>query len=980
MKRTKAISKLREGGDKVAGRDGRAGGNAVAKSAVVSTLSAATGLDRVVQWFAASGREPFAFQRETWAAYLAGRDGLIQAPTGAGKTLAAAIGPMIEWIDATSAVQELRSADRGGVAARRASSAAAPPLAILWITPLRALAADTVQSIQAVLDGLGLSWSVELRTSDTSASIRKRQKDRLPTVLVTTPESLSLLISYPESAQKFSTLKCVVVDEWHELIGSKRGVQTELGLARLRTFAPAVRTWGVSATISNADEAASALLGPGRSPAAAMIRAPDDKPIEVESLLPEKIERFPWAGHIGTRMTADVAKQIDRAGTTLVFANTRAQAEIWFAALLAERPDWLGKLAIHHGSIDRKLRNSVEDMLRTGQLRAAVCTSSLDLGVDFWPVEQVIQIGSPKGVARAMQRAGRSGHRPGAVSKIICVPTQAFETVEFSATRLAIGRRMIERREPVRLALDVLAQHSVTVAAGDGFVEAELFEEVRQTHAFSEMTAEQWGWVMDFVRRGGPTLTAYPRFMRVIERDGRWIIASDALAKMHRMSIGTITADGAVNVQYVTGKFLGTVEESFAARLKPGDLFFFSGRMLELVRVHEMTAQVRAAKAKKGAVPRWNGGKMPMSTSLAEAVRIRLEEAAAGEFVDEEMRRVRPILDLQARWSHIPFGQDLLIETAVTREGCHHFLFPLQGRLAHEGLAALLMHRFARRAGAEAAKAVNGGANSDAARASDRAIFDNRPRSDVGASSDGDQGSSDRAAGSEGRPAAAVPISFGPSANSRLMSNRGPKPARGGNPANRLTGRVGPAPITATFNDYGLELLSPTMLASTEAEWLEMMSVDRLAEDVLECVNSGELARRHFREIARIAGLLVPVRPGAQRSVRQLQASSELFFDVFREFDPQNLLLEQARREVLERQLEFSRLKSALQRIAGQRLVLKSTARITPLAFPLFAESLASQTLRSETARQRIERLAAQLELEADAEDNAIGIEGAGEA
>ncbi len=815
----------------------------------------ASGLQRVRGWFASLERTPFPFQEEAWANYTAGRNGLIHAPTGMGKTLAAGLGPMIEAMDV-------------------GESGKGQEITILWITPLRALAADTVESLQTAIDGLGLKWKVELRTSDTSASVRKRQRDRLPAILVTTPESLSLLISYPDVTERFRSLRCVVVDEWHELMGNKRGVQVQLGLSRLRAVQSELRIWGLSATIANMDDAIATLLGSVAAGTAVRIDAPDRKAIELESLLPDIIERFPWTGHLGTRMTEPVAKKIESAGSTLVFTNTRSQSELWFRALLTARPQWIGEIAIHHGSIDRKLRQTVEEMLRTGKMKAVVCTSSLDLGVDFWPVDQVMQIGGPKGIARMMQRAGRSGHRPGATSRIVCVPTQVMELVEFSAARLGMQRRATESREPVRLPLDVLAQHLVTVAAGDGFDEAQLLYEVRTTHAFATLTDEQWGWVMDFVKRGGPSLVAYPHFARVRQlEDGRWLIASEPLARMHRMNIGTIASDGAVAVQFVKGRHLGSVEESFAAKLKAGDTFAFAGRTVQFVRLHEMTIQVRLATSKRGTVPRWMGGKLPMSPNLADAVRIRLDEADRGEFVDAEMQRVRPILELQRRWSRLPRIGEVLIEQIRTRDGHHHFLYPMQGRLAHEGLAALLAHR---------------------------------------------------------------------------LGGRGP--------------------ITATFNDLGIELLSPIVLAETAEDWMAALSPDRLLEDIVAALNTGELAKRHFREIARVAGLLVPMRPGAHRSVRQLQASSGLFFDVFNEFDPNNLLLEQSRREVLQQQLEFNRLRAALVNVGQESLVIVTPHKLTPLAFPLWAETIGTQQVRSESAAARIERVALQLEAAADAE------------
>ena len=820
------------------------------------------GLDRVLHYFQANGRTPFEFQLETWRQYCAGNSGLLQAPTGMGKTLAAAMGPMMEWLDKCPANKGKHTKPK-----KRNDSTA---LTLLWITPLRALAADIAESLQPVIDALQLPWTVELRTADTTASVRKKQRDRLPTVLITTPESLSLLLSYPGTVERFRHLHSVVVDEWHELIASKRGVQTELGLARLRKLCPALRIWGLSATIANPAQSLAALVGPGNALRAKIVSAPDDKSILIQSILPKKIERFPWAGHLGTRMVADVIRQIESARTTLVFTNTRSQSELWFRALLQARPDWIGLIGLHHGSIDRKIRHAVENLLRQDKLKAAICTSSLDLGVDFWPVDQVIQIGSPKSVARAMQRAGRSGHQPGAASRLVCLPTQAFELIEFSAARHAVEVRNLESRDPIRVALDVLAQHLITLAAGDGFDATELLNEVRTTYAYADLTDQQWQWVLDFAHRGGASLQAYPRFRRIEETaPGKWAVASDALAKAHRTNIGTIASDGSVAIEFLSGRRLGSVEESFVAKMKPGDTFVFAGRTLEFRRVHDMVAHVRLSKSKSGAIPRWMGGRLPLSESLAIEVCHRLDQAAGGIYADAEMQKIKPILELQAKWSAIPRLGEMLIESSTTRDGHHHYIYPFLGRLVHEGLGALLAFRL---------------------------------------------------------------------------------------------GLRGFKPITATFNDYGIELLSPTPMELVEDDYRSILSPQSLLQDILAALNSGELARRHFREIARIAGLLVSARPGGHKSTRQLQASSGLFYDVFAEFDPENLLLIQARTEVLERHMEFARLKSALQHMIEKRFVLMQTKRLSPLAFPLWAERIASQQLRFESASQRIERLAQQLE------------------
>ncbi|HEX8339362.1 MAG TPA: ligase-associated DNA damage response DEXH box helicase [Tepidisphaeraceae bacterium] len=828
------------------------------------TAPAASSIDTALQaieaWFMAQGRTPFAFQRQTWRAFLEGRSGLVHAPTGSGKTLSVFGGPIGERLA------------EGSPPVRRGKRDTSERLRVLWITPLRALAADTTHALSTAVEQNGLNWSIELRTSDTSQSIRKKQRDRLPTVLVTTPESLSLLISYEDAREKLTGLRCVIMDEWHELLSTKRGVQAELGLARLRAFTPGLRTWGLSATLANLPQAAECLLGtaPLGSSQGVVIHAEQAKAIAVESLLPESIEKFPWGGHMGLRMTGPVIRELEKGGSTLLFTNTRAQTELWFRALMQAKPKWMGEVAVHHGSLDRKLRREVEEAIRAGAMRAVVCTSSLDLGVDFSAVDRVIQVGSPKGIGRLMQRAGRSGHAPGQVSRVYCVPTHAFELIEFSAAREGIANKAVEPRVPLRKPLDVLVQHLVTVAAGGGFLESELKGEVRATYAFAELTDEEWGWCLDFVARGGASLRAYPRFVRARPGpDGVWRVASDTIARMHRLGIGTISGDGMITIVTTGNKRLGSLEESYIGRMHHGDFFVFAGHPLEFLGVREMVARVRVAKKRQGTIPQWPGGRFPMSTQLAAGVRKRLGEARDGLLVDAEMTALAPLLSLQMRWSHLPGPGELLIETAATREGRHAFVYGFMGRLVHEGLGALLAYRIKR------------------------------------------------------------------------------------------THNV---PVTATFNDYGIEILFAEPIDLNEAQWRDLLSEELLVEHLLACLNAGQLARRQFRDIARVAGLVLATVPGAPKSTRQLQASSELFFDVFNEFDPDNLLLRQAQREVLEQQLEINRLKTALAQLAGQAIVMRRPKQITPLAFPIWAQRIGSQTIRVEEAGSRIERMVARLE------------------
>lgn len=810
-------------------------------------------------WFAARGWEPFAFQRQVWRAYLAGESGLIHAATGTGKTYAAWLGPVLEWLAAHPDASP---------------KPPAPPLRVLWITPLRALAADTEEALRAPLADLGLPWTLESRTGDTSSAVRSRQRTRLPTALVTTPESLALLLSRDDARGLFGQLQAVVIDEWHELMGTKRGVLAELALARMRAWRPGVRTWGLSATIGNLDDALDALLGTApERPAGRIIRGHVPKEVVVDALIPPTIQRFPWAGHLGTQMLPQVVEAIEEGETAIVFTNTRSQTEIWYQALLEARPDWAGQIALHHGSLDRARREWVEDGLRSGLLRCVVATSSLDLGVDFSPVDRVLQIGSPKGVARLLQRAGRSGHRPGAVSRVTCVPTNALELIEVAAARDGMRANAVESRYPVERPLDLLAQHVVTVALGGGFFPDELKAEVRTTRAYAGLLDDEWQWVLDFVTRGGDALSAYPEFQRVVVGpDGTYHVADRQIARRHRMSIGTIVSDASVTVKYLGGGALGSVEESFIARLNPGDKFVFAGKPLEFVRVRDMVAWVRRAKNSKGYIPRWMGARMPLSTELAASLRGRLEEASRGIWRDVEMEAIRPILEIQARWSRIPAADELLIERVKTREGYHLFFFPFEGRLVHEGLAALFAYRISR----------------------------------------------------------LKPISF-----------------------------------TFSMNDYGIELLSPDPAPLEDALAAGLLSPRNLLQDVPASLNATEMARRQFREIARVAGLVFQGFPYAGKSARQLQASSGLFFDVFTRYDPGNLLVSQAHREVLERQLESSRLGRTLERLAAGRVVLTEPKRTPPLAFPLLVDRT-REAVSSESMVDRVRRMQLALEKAAD--------------
>lgn len=785
------------------------------------------------------GWQPFAFQREVWQAMLDGRSGLLHATTGAGKTYAVWLGALM----------------RDRVVAPAPSGAR-----VLWITPMRALAADAVRALSQPLPDLAPSWHVGLRTGDTPSAQRTRQDRRLPEALVTTPESLSLLLTRPDARERLAGVHTVVVDEWHELLGNKRGVQVQLALARLRRWHPGLVIWGLSATLGHLQEAMAALLGHQHE--GVLVQGRVDKDLVIDTLLPSDPGRFSWAGHLGGQMLAPVVQDIERSGTTLVFTNTRSQAELWYQMLLQARPDWAGIVALHHGSLDPNVRAWVEQGLKEGRLKAVVATSSLDLGVDFLPVERVLQIGSAKGVARLLQRAGRSGHAPGRPSRVTLVPTHTLELVEAAAARRAARAGRIEARSSPDKPLDVLVQHLVTVALGGGFEADDLLAEVRSTWAYRELTDAQWRWALTFVERGGPSLQAYPEYHRVQCIDGVYRVTDAGIARRHRMQVGTIVSEASMHVKYLGGACLGSVEESFIARLKKGDCFLFAGRLLEFVRVQDMTAYVRRAEKDRGAVPRWGGGKMPLSTEMADAVLELLDAADQGEFGEPELEAARPLLEMQRRVSRLPRPGTLVIERYRSREGMHLYLYPFAGRWANLGLASLLAWRLAR----------------------------DRPNT-----------------------------------------------------------------FSIAVNDYGLELLSAEPVDVAPVLDGSIFTIDDLLHDVWASLNATELSRRRFREIARVAGLVFSGYPGGPKSMKQLQASSSLFFEVFRKYDAGNLLLGQAEQEVLSQELELQRLTLTLRRLQLWRRVMVDLRQPSPMSLPLmverFREKLSNEKLADRLAR-----------------------------
>jgi len=836
------------------------------------------GFNIVDQWLTVKGFVPFRFQEETWQHIVSKKSGLVNAPTGCGKTFSVFLGAIINFIN--DHPENYQTKSKNG-------------LQLLWITPLRALAKDLGRAMEEVIAELRMNWKVGIRNGDTTIAERAKQKRNVPDVLIITPESLHLLLAQKNYPDVFKTLKIIAVDEWHELLGSKRGVQVELALSRIISlksqsskptkilnFYSPLSVWGISATIGNLEQAQEVLLSPLSQTGLQQkdfvtVTAKIDKPIKVESIFPDEIEKYPWAGHLGIKLVEKVIPIILESKTTLIFINTRGMSEIWYQALLRACPELSGAIALHHGSIDQALRFWVEENLHTGNLKAVVCTASLDLGVDFRPVETVIQVGSPKGVARFLQRAGRSGHRPGEVSKIYFLPTHSLELIEAAALKESIDINLIESREPRILCYDVLIQYLTTLGISDGFHPAEILKEIRSTFCYREITDDEWQQILQFVTVGGVALQQYDDYKKMEIIDGLYKINSRRIAMRHRMHIGTIVSDSMLKVKFLGGGFVGVIEEWFVARMQAGDVFTLSGRTLEFVMIKDMTCIVRKSSAKKSAIPSWQGGRMPLSANLGFMLRKKFDETGL-DIENDRIRRKRepeltilqPLFELQNYLSHIPAQNELLIEQIETKDGFHLFVFPFEGRLVHEAMAAVLAYRLSR----------------------------------------------------------IQPISF-----------------------------------SFAMNDYGFELLSDQPIPLDNGNAYLLFSPENLFEDIQRSVNSVEMAKRKFRDIAVIGGLIFQGFPGEQKKARHLQSSASLLFNVFSEYEPNNLLLRQAYNEVMDQQMEEQRLRDMLERIQRGKIIITYPRRLTPFCFPIKVDSM-REDLSSEKLEERVKKMQLQLE------------------
>ncbi|WP_394803771.1 ligase-associated DNA damage response DEXH box helicase [Chryseobacterium oryzae] len=784
---------------------------------------------------------PFKFQVQTWQKFGSGYSGMVIAPTGFGKTYSVFLALISDFLNHPEAYQS--------------------GLKMIWITPLRSLSKDIAKAMQEAIDGIGLDWTVGVRNGDTDPKIRQQQVKNMPEILVATPESLQLLLGQKNHQRFFKNMKTIVVDEWHELLGSKRGVLVELGISQLRKYVPKLKIWGITATIGNLDEAMEVLIPYDIKKT--KITAKEHKKIEILPVFPDEVEILPWAGHLGQKLADKVVPIILNSKSTIVFTNTRSQSEMWYQLLLNVYPDFAGQIAIHHSSIDSELRSWIEENLSSGKLKAVVSTSSLDLGIDFKPVDTVIQIGSAKGVARFLQRAGRSGHSPFETSKIYCVPTHSLELIEVSALKEAVSQNVIEPREPQVLCFDILVQFLMTLAIGDGFYPQETYERIRQIYTFQEITDEEWKSVIEFLTIGGSALKSYEEYHKVVVmEDGLHKVTSRRIAMLHRMNMGAIVSDAMLKVKFISGGYIGMVEEYFISRLKKEEKFILAGRVLEVAMIKDMTVFVRASKGKAQA-PSYLGGRLPLSSNLGQFLREKLSIALNPKASEKELKFLHPLLINQEERSHIPKEDEFLVEMIKTREGYHLFMYPFEGRLVHEVMAALIAFRISKLA----------------------------------------------------------PISF-----------------------------------SMAMNDYGFELFSDKEIPLNEKNLDTILTRENLMTDVISSINAAEMARRKFRDIAVISGMVVQNFPGQQRSNKSLQSSAGLIFKVLEDHDPNHFLVRQAYTEVFNMQLQEHRLVEAFKRIEKSKIVLKFANAFTPLSFPIKVDSL-RQTLTSEDLDARIQKL-----------------------
>jgi ATP-dependent Lhr-like helicase len=623
-------------------------------------------------WFAGRGWRVRRHQAEMLAADDAGQHALLVADTGAGKTLAGFLPTL-----AAFAPSCLRGAS------------APEGLHTLYVSPLKALAHDVQRNLLTPITEMGLAITVETRSGDTPSDRKARQRARPPHVLLTTPESLSLLLSYPESAELFAGLQRVIIDEVHAFATSKRGDLLALALTRLQALAPGLRRAALSATLADPESFRAWLAPWGDLDSTALVVGEAGAPAEVEILLPDDGQRVPWGGHAAAWALPQLYEAIRRNRTTLVFTNTRFLAEYIFQLLWDANEDKL-PIGIHHGSLSKEARRKVEGAMARGELRALVCTASLDLGVDWGDIDMVVQMGAPKGSSRLLQRIGRANHRLDQPSRAMLVPGNRFEFLEAMAARDAVNEGQRDGEDFRPGGLDVLAQHVMAIACAGPFHEAALLAEIRSSLAYAWIDERGWERVLNFVATGGYALRAYDRFQRIVRlKDGTWRLTHPQQAARHRLNAGIIVDSEMLEVRFRNGRSLGKVEESFGAGLSPGDTFRFAGMDLEVEGVRDLELIVRGAK-KAGQIPSYNGARLPLTTHLSTRVQAMLADRAGwGRFPDD----VREWLEVQDWRSRLPAPGELLVESFPHGGRAYTVYYTFEGWNANQSLGMLITRR-----------------------------------------------------------------------------------------------------------------------------------------------------------------------------------------------------------------------------------------------------------------------------------------------
>jgi ATP-dependent helicase Lhr and Lhr-like helicase len=622
------------------------------------------------RWFTQRGWAPRAHQLQVLEAAEARRNVLLIAPTGGGKTLAGFLPSLVS----------LHAAPREG-------------LHTLYVSPLKALANDIARNLTVPVAEMGLDASIDTRTGDTPADRRRRQKEAPPNLLLTTPESLALLISLPEAGQMFAGLQSAVLDEVHALAGTKRGDQLALCLARLGTLAPSLRRIGLSATVAHRQPMIDYVSADGHGGDVTVVETQGGAPPDITMILPDG--GLPWAGHMGLSSAPAILAAIQAAAMTIVFVNTRAQAEMLFQALWKINLDTL-PIAIHHGSLELEARRRVEAAMAAGSLRAVVATSSLDLGIDWGGVDQVLQVGAPKGVSRLLQRVGRANHRMDEPSRAVLVPANRFEVLECEAAILGVAAGELDGDPPRPGGLDVLAQHLLGVACAGPFHPDDMYAEITRAAPYAGLPRQDFEDVLRFVEDGGYALQAYERYRRLFrDAEGRMHVQSARVVRQHRMNIGTIVEAPLLKVRYAGrgGGTLGEVEEYFANMLTPGDTFMFAGRLLRFLRLRETVVEVADGGTGDPKVPTYEGGRMPMTTNLANRVRSMLQDPATWPAFPEP---VQEWLALQKSRSRLPGRDDLLVESFPRGDRWYMVAYCFEGRQAHQTLGMLVTRRMER--------------------------------------------------------------------------------------------------------------------------------------------------------------------------------------------------------------------------------------------------------------------------------------------